>query len=404
MGNSNKNIFIIIGAVLLVAIAAFLFWPGKDGSGSKKGKDLSSKTDPTQGGGISEDGTSVDGSSSGGDGKGVTPEFLLEQFKEWAQYPPYSRPMSNLNADLVEPFFVQESPIVMFDSPTSKEPNGYRCYLQPKNYAVIGLNSTMYITMECRDNVANSATPVKVQDARMFRDFDGQRFSAVKPDFNDDGRDGDETAKDNIITFNWRPMKNDWGDMTLEADIVYGKEGKKAKVTSTFFSSPHKPAEFTGTFRENLNDGSLSIYATIQVLKAGNYHLEANLKEAAEGNYLAYATFDGELKTGTQEVEFVFFGKIFRDKGFEGPYLVTDVRGHRVNLPIDPAWNDQGEEGLKKIQAAKTTEPDKELVIPFKDEYKTKPYTLSQFSKKPWESADKNNRIKELEQLARESK
>ena len=81
---------------------------------------------------------------------------------------------------------------------------------------------------------------------------------------------------------------------------------------------------------------------------------------------------------------------------------MTNVRGYRVNLPIDPKWYDEGEEGLKKIQAAKTTEPDKELIIPFKEEYKTKVYQASAFSKKAWESDDKNKRIQELQQLAQQ--
>ena len=83
---------------------------------------------------------------------------------------------------------------------------------------------------------------------------------------------------------------------------------------------------------------------------------------------------------------------------------MTNVRGYRVNLPVDPKWFDEGEEGLKKIQAAKTTEPDKELIVPYTDEYKTKTYTSASFSKNVWESEDKNKRIQELQQLAQQQK
>jgi len=397
MKNNKIWIFGLVGIVLIGVLVYFLLPSSKlSSSGSKNKINMSKTTDPTQSPADMTD-TTVQTSDSGD--MGITPKFLLDQYLEWAQYPPHSRPVSNANVDIAEPFFVMESPLVMVDSPTSKEPNGYKCHFQPKTWAVIGPNSEMYVKLECRDS-ENLTIPIKVNDVRVFREWEEQRFSTVKADFNDDGRDGDEVAKDNIITFRWRPMKNDWGQMTLEADITYGKENKKAKVTSSFFSSPNKPAEFTGNFRESMVDGSLVVYATIQVYKAGNYHLEANLKEAAEGNLLAYATYDGNLKQGSNEVEFLFYGKILRDKGYDGPYIVTDVRGHRVNLAIDPAWFDQGEEGLKKIQAAKTTEPDKELVIPFKDEFKTKPYSISQFTKKPWESEDKAKRIKELQELA----
>lgn len=331
----------------------------------------------------------------------LTPELLLEQYLEWAQYPPHSRPIGTLNVDLVEPFFVFEPPVEMVDDPKAPNasPNGYYCHFQPKTWVVIGPNSEMFITLECRDTSSNQRVPLKVNETRVFREWEGKRFSTLRASFNDDGKEGDEVAKDNIVTFKWKPTKNDWGQMTLEADIIYGKEGKKATVTSTFFSSPNRVAEFTGNFRETIINGSLVVYSTIQVYKAGQYHLEANLKELSEGNFLAYATFDGQLKTGTQEVEFLFYGKILRDKGYDGPYIITDVRGYRVNLPLNTTWLDQRESELKQIQTVKTLEPDKEFVIPFKDEFKTKPYSIAQFTKKVWNSEDKTNRIKELKEL-----
>lgn len=70
-----------------------------------------------------------------------------------------------------------------------------------------------------------------------------------------------------------------------------------------------------------------------------------------------------------------------------------------MNLPIDPEWFNQGAEGLRKIQAAKTTEPDRELVIPYKDEYKTKYYKVESFSNAAWDSADKQNRIRQIKSL-----
>ncbi|MCB1141625.1 MAG: hypothetical protein KDK54_05265 [Leptospiraceae bacterium] len=395
---------IIGGLVLLVVIAIFFLTKDKDKSGgSKKDGMMSSTKDPTK----SSDSDFRDGTRKSADGNedgpitedGVTPEYLLDEYLEWAQYPPYSRPLSNYNYDLTEPFFVQESPLVMVDKPEDKEGNGYKCHLQPKEWAAIGLNSEMFITLECRDK-DNQVIPVKVDEARVFREFDGQRFSSVKPDYNDDGRDGDEVSKDNIITFKWRGMKVDWGQMMLEADIEYGDK-KKSTVKASFFSSPGKPAEIGNVFREVIQDGSLVVYATVQVYTPGKYHIEANLKESQEGNYISYAVFDGSLKAGTQEVELIFFGKILKDKGYDGPYILTDVRGHRVNLPIDPDWFNQGEEGLKKIQAAKSTEPDKELVTPFREEYKTKNYNLSQFSNQVYSSQDKENRIRELQALAK---
>jgi hypothetical protein len=404
MANENNSTtrLIIIGVVVVALIGgAIYFMKGKSESenGASKVDKMSDTSDPTKGGEL-EDGTSVSEGGTGDPSKdGITPEFLLEQFKEWAQYPPNSRPLTNYNYDLIQPFFVQESPLVMVDDPKAKEDNGYKCHLQPKTWAVIGPSSEMFIKLECRDK-SNVTTPIKIDDVRVFKEFDGQRTSTVRADYNDDGRDGDDTAKDNIFTFKWRPMKQDWGQMILEADIQYG-QGKKATVTSSFFSSPGKPAEAGNVFRDSIVEGSLVVHANIIVIKPGTYHIEANLKEANDGNFIAFATFDGSLKSGSQEIELLYFGKILQDKGYDGPYIVTDVRGHRVNLAVDPSWHEQGEEGLKKMLAAKTTEPDKELIVPFTEEYKTKPYKYSQFSKKAYNSQDKENRIKELESMVK---
>ncbi len=400
-GFMNKKILYSIVALIVVAVGLYFILQPSGKKSAKSGNNSMTKTsDPTKPGATTmEDGntTTSDGQSAGND-YGVTPKFLMDQYQEWAQYPPNSRPISNLNEDIIFPFKLDIDALTLVDSPEDKTGNGYRCHLQPKNWSVIGENADMIIKLECRDS-SGSLTKVNVLNATVFKEFDNQKTPTHSIDFNDDGRDGDETAKDGIITFKWKPLKNDWGQMSLEVNIGYG-QNKKAKLTTAFFSSPRKPAEFTNSFREGNVNGSLVIYATINVYKSGNYHLEANLKEAKEGIYLAYATFDGSLKQGSNEVEFLFYGKILRDKGYDGPYILTNARGHRVNLAVDPEWFSQGEEGLKKIQAAKTTEPDKEMVIPFTEEYKTKTFDSSKFSKKPWESEDKTKRLQELEQLA----
>jgi hypothetical protein len=238
-----------------------------------------------------------------------------------------------------------------------------------------------------------------VNSHQVFREFDGKRFGVSSADVGDNGENGDAVAGDNIYTFQWRPMKADWGDMTIEADITYGP-GKRTKVTAAFFSSPNLPARFTGVFNERIDEGSLKVSAVLEVFKAGTYHLEANMKDKKNGEYIAYAIFDNKLKTGTQEVEFIFFGKILRDKGLDGPYIITNFRGHRVNLPIDPEWFGQGAEGLKKIQAARTTEPDKEIVMPYKEEFETRFFDVTNFSKDAWASQEKLDRMQQLQNLA----
>lgn len=387
--------FYVVG-LLIVILALFVYLVQDDGDADadireKQRQDrLASSSDPTQG----DDGSFGGGSGDGIPDDGATPAYLIEKYMEWAEYPPFSRPMSILNHDLAFPFLIENSPDYLLD-PKTKEPNGYVCLIQPKTWAVIGPKDMMYITVECRDKERNRVK-LSIDSHQVFREWEGQRFGAVSASVSDSGTDGDQVRGDNVHTFSWKPQKADWGQMSLVTEISYGVENLKTTLTASFFSNPTVPAEFNGVFTDRLQDGSLVVRAVVNVYRKGKYHLEANLKDEKNGEFIAYATYDGDLVSGSNEVEFIFFGKILRDKDLDGPYLATAFRGHRVNLPIDPDWFSQGAEGLRKIQAAKTTEPDRELVLPYKEEYKTKFYKVESFSPAVWDSADKQNRIRQL--------
>ncbi len=330
----------------------------------------------------------------------IPPEKVLKDYLEWAEYPPSSRPLTKYNEDLLNPYFIGLVAIPMVDRPEDKKPNGYSCKLQPLQWAAIGVKDPIHITLECFDSRFEKAT-LDVRNIKLWREFDGTKFSSISPDGNDKGIDGDAKAKDNVYTFEWRPSYKDWGDMFFEVEFVYGKEKKQGKLLSSFFSSPYQPAEWSGYFLDLPKEGSLSVKAGINVFKAGNYHLEANLINAGNGDPIAWATFDGKLNGGRQEVDFLFYGKLIRESGYEGPFALTQLRGYRVNLPVDPEWFGQGEEGMRKILAAKTTEPDKELLAPYSEGYTTKSYDQNNFSIKAWEAPEKDQKIKQLQDMVK---
>ncbi|TGK12160.1 hypothetical protein EHO60_07800 [Leptospira fletcheri] len=325
----------------------------------------------------------------------IPQEKILKDYLEWSEYPPNSRPLTKYNADLLDPYFIPLAPIPMADKPTDKKPNEYSCKLQPLQWAAIGMKDPVYITLECFDNKFQRV-PIDVRDVKLWREFDGHKFGAVSPEGNDHGTDGDAKAKDNLFTFQWRPGIKDWGDMYLEVQFIYGKEKKEGKLLTSFFSSPNQPAEWNGYFSDDPNEGSLSVRASLNVFRAGTYHLEGNLVHAASGEPIAWASFDGKLGAGRQDVEFLFYGKLIRESGFDGPYALTQLRGHRVNLPVDPEWFGQGQEGMRKILAARTTEPDKELVAPYREKYTTRTYDSNTFSYKAWQSPEKDQQTKQL--------
>ncbi|MDF3819354.1 hypothetical protein P3G55_05565 [Leptospira sp. 96542] len=393
------GLYLTLVIVVIIGLVVFLLRDNFSGDSEAKEREkqerLAQTYDPTN------PNDSYGQTGDGGDGQipddGATPEFILEKYLEWAEYPPYSRPMSILNHDLAFPFIIETSPDYILDEKTN-EPNGYVCMFQPKTWSVIGPKDVMYVTLECRDKARNRVK-VSIDSHQVFKEWEGQRYGVVSASVNDNGTDGDQTRGDNVYTFSWKPMKGDWGQMSLVAEITYGPENLKTKLTSSFFSSPTVPAEFNGVFTDTVQDGSLIVKAVLNVYRKGKYHLEANLKDEKNGEYIAYAVYDGELVSGSNEVSFTFFGKILRDKDLDGPYIATSFRGHRVNLPIDPEWFNQGAEGLRKIEAARTTEPDRELVVPYKDEYKTRFYKVETFSRAAWDSQDKQERIRQIKSL-----
>lgn len=203
-------------AVVILVVIGLIFFLFKDNAGSDQDarekarqERMASSSDPTQG---------DDGSGTGSDGSsgipddGATPEYILEKYLEWSEYPPFSRPMSILNHDLAFPFIIETSPDYSID-PKTNEPTGYVCLFQPKTWAVIGNKDMMYVTLECRDKARNRVK-VSIDSHQVFKEWEGQRFGVVSASVNDNGTDGDQTRGDNIFTFLGN-RKNPIGDKCL---------------------------------------------------------------------------------------------------------------------------------------------------------------------------------------------
>ena len=135
-----------------------------------------------------------------------------------------------------------------------------------------------------------------------------------------------------------------------------------------------EPARFTGTFRDALEDGSLAIYAGVEVTKPGWYNIDANLWDA-RGEPVAYTRYKGELAQGRREVRLVFFGKVLRDHGSPGPFVLDQLRG----ALIDPQ-----------------RDPEHQWMRPLDGAYKTAAHALEAFSPERWHSEKKERLLRGL--------
>lgn len=105
--------------------------------------------------------------------------------------------------------------------------------------------------------------------------------------------------------------------------------GKTQESALRVFTTPTNsiPANFTDSFSDGAENGSLVVYAGVEVFEPGFYRLDANLF-SADGAPLAFANFKGNLDAGAHRVPLEFFGLLMLDIGVAGPYEVRNVRGY----------------------------------------------------------------------------
>ncbi len=315
----------------------------------------------------------------------------LERYREWARYPPDSRPLNAGQVDLINPYS-SERPAVPVQGSSNQ------CTMVPESAVSCG-PSPFHVYLSCK----NERGEVVQIDSVKFRTYiqDGQKTvpASQAAYAGDTGTNGDRAA-DGIHTFVVRPGAKDWGDMFLEAD--FRVQGRRHNQRAHWFSTPHNVAEFVSGLREQARGGHLVVFVPVRVLKPGYFVIEANLFQAG-GRPVATASYEGDLKAGQQSVELRFFGKVIRDSGRNGPYVVRGLRGMRNNSPVTPSMVRQNIEQGVPLKPREQKEPWQEFMKPFPGELRTASYRADVFSPAEWTSPEKENRIRFLRNLEKQS-
>jgi hypothetical protein len=136
------------------------------------------------------------------------------------------------------------------------------------------------------------------------------------------------------------------------------------------------PARFTGTFHDEIVDGSLVVHADVDVARAGRYLIDCNLYDD-NNEPVAWARFKGDLAEGHAIADLSFFGKVITDANASGPFHIGELRGSR----FDPG-----------------VEPDLEQMPPFTGTYATDSYPTTAFSSAEYDSPQKQQMIQLLSQ------
>lgn len=398
---------IAIGLVLLIGIIYLLMSPSRQ-SREQSERDQASSSEP---------GMRMDDS-----GQLIIeddPATHLERYKKWAQYPPTSRPLFSGQVDLLDPYNATKPPIGVLQSPAQGcEPStgseamkcakpavlsDVTCSLTPERYISIG-SKDFRIFLSCASPKQNEGKPLPIDsiESKVYR----QVYRKITPSLPaissaDDGQNGDQKAGDRIYTFTVRPTAQDWGDMFLETTFKVG--GFTHNQRANWFSTPHKIGEFQQGIRDANRNGQLVLSVPVNILKAGYYKFDANLvQQEGDKAPVASATFEGDLQTGNQTIEIVFFGKVIKDSKLDGPYVVRNIRGMRNNSPVTPSILKASLTSGRPLGAQQHTEPLQEYMEPLAGEHVTDRYKAAEFSGEEWQSEEKDRRMKYLEGLVKE--
>lgn len=328
-------------------------------------------------------------------------EQVIEDYSEWAKYPPDSRPLLSSHEDVLNPRLIPVTIQVMPKLLKGEvKDSGYSCRLQPEYHTVTeGMSLRIFLT--CYKSGTDKKQKINI-DSTVIEGRAGKNlFKPPSLSGNDSGLDGDVLRDDLIYTFHFRPRTSDWGDMNFSVHFYIDGDVSKTKHTLSqhFFSSPIAPARFTGKFFDRIENGSLLIEIELQVFEPGKYTIEANLMTDTD-EPIGYARKDQKLFSGKQIITLQYFGKIIGSSRESGPYKLTNVRGILNTDVIQEEMLSQSPEEVDRMLNKISDDRPKHKTIPYYNEiYLTANYDLNEFDSKDYDSPEKRQRLADLKML-----
>lgn len=333
-------------------------------------------------------------------GGAVDLDLVLEDYREWSQYPPNSRPLRADHIDVIEyrsiRTGVQNMPI---KANGELRESGYACALEPEHHTVTE-GESLRIFLYCLRSGDGARVKVRLTEARLEAKAGERRFTPPAPEGNDSGLHGDEQGGDGVYTFVFRPRPEDWASVYLTTNFTIAGDasGFTHSLRTQFFSSPVAPARFTGAVTDRVEDGSLYANVELAVVKPGEYTIEANLFAGDEP--VGYARTDAKLASGRQTAELEFFGKVIADAGFAGPYRLVGLRAYLNTDVIQPELLARSPEEVERFLNSVRDDRPKRMVVPYYTETpETAAYRLEQFSEREYDSPEKRERLQQLAAL-----
>jgi len=329
-----------------------------------------------------------DASSAEDPGSPAAPKAALMNYLEYAKYPPASRPITPQRAEHFQYNKRDDVP-----SPVAGPDGRAALYISVRTDKMMVFGNESARVLVKAVTSADPSASRKMIERLAGAVYAGRGENAPRVldlTFVDNGRDGDLEANDQEYTAVLTPvnvpaLRNFHGDVSILVDFIADGAAGARKTFLSYYPPSAIAAQLTGKFREEIENGSLVVYAQINVARAGNFTLDANLLDAS-GQPFCHSRAKEILSPGLQEVRLLFFGKVIRDAGASSPFRMTEIFGQA--LP-------SGE------SAAMETPGFAPFAVPlFQGEYRTRAYDMAEFSDAEWDSPDKQFHLLQYREAA----
>jgi hypothetical protein len=205
----------------------------------------------------------------------------------------------------------------------------------------------------------------------------GQGRTGIELVFRDDGEGGDAIAGDRIYTNRFVPSAHDALVMArrvrLQVDLEAAGVERLANLDFTYTPRPLLRLDDVSTAAR---EGSLVSTLQLEVYEPGAYQFDADVYAADGVTQIGWITDSWhELAAGPAKLDLVLFGKVLRDRGIAGPFVIRNIRAERRSTDdeVEMFWSDPGT-------------------------YATRAFALEAFSTDPWDGQERSEALAAMRQ------
>ena len=302
-------------------------------------------------------------------------EKSLADYKAVSVYPHWSRPHSPETIEKLD-----WNRTVVSDLPMDDREGGKTIYHFGASRWSVPYGEAFVSWIEVLTGPDGRRLPATISEAQLFSIESGRIGALV---YHDDGKDGDEVAGDHrysnrLVPSQFPKLAAKAQQVHIEAIVEAG--GITKPITRDFAYAPRKAAEILGA-TEQIKGGNLVVTLEVMIAEKGLYSFEANVM-GADGTPIVYGDKSYPLEPGKRTADIVMFGRAFREKAKDGPYIVQDIRGIRRFIETD-------EQNFSFVYARTLA---------------TRGYKATEFSDAEWDEPERRDTIANFERLIRETK